>query len=134
MLIRSLSGITLLLLVASGAWADQDTAAKLVQLQAELNAVRQDQQTAYQSYEMLKEQRRIEVQQSSLPIQQQQPYGSNIYTPPPNYYDVLRQQAARELRIQQYTGQMMELSDRYFELENQRRMIIRQIDELQKQH
>jgi DNA mismatch repair ATPase MutS len=132
MRIRPLFGITLLLLAAATAWADEDTAAKLTQLQAELNAVRQEQQTAYQSYEMLKEQRRIEVQQGSLPIQQQQPYGSNIYTPPPNYYDVLRQQAAREQRIRHYTGEMMELSDRYFELENQRRQIVRQIEELQK--
>lgn len=129
------SFIPFLLLIAScAAFADENTQDKLKELQAELDGVRQEQQSVYQDYQMTKELRLMEVQEG-LPPTSGYPYGKSIYgtdinTPPPNYDDVVREQQEREQHIQQYTDELKSLSARYLELEEQRKALLEQIREL----
>ena len=119
--------IFFLLLISSGvALADSNTPASLNQLKAELRGVQQEQQSAYQNYQITRELRRIEVQESSPPMAQH-PYGLGIDTPPPNYEDVLRAQQEREERIRQYTSELSRLSASFMELEKQKKLLLRQI-------
>ncbi|OGS87742.1 MAG: hypothetical protein A2061_02405 [Gallionellales bacterium GWA2_59_43] len=62
-----------------------------------------------------------------------QSYGESINTPPPNYDDVMREQLEREQRIQQYSDELKNLSERYLELEEERRALLEQIRELKRQ-
>lgn len=117
----------LLLFVSVAAFAGTDTQEEQIQLEAELNGVRQEQQSVYQNYQMTKELRLMEVQGSA------QPYGTDINTPPPNYDDVVRAQLEREQRIQQYTNDLKILSARYLDLEAQRKTLLEQIKELKQQ-
>lgn len=122
--------IFLLLLVASTiAFADTNKPDNLGKLESALNGVRQEQQSVYQNYQMAKELRLKEVQESN-PASAQHPYGTGINTPPPNYEDILRAQLQREQRIQQYTDDLRRLSLRYLELEDQRKALVDQIKEL----
>ena len=122
----------LLLIASSAALAKADAQGKLNQLEAALNCVRQEQQSAYQNYQMTKEQRLMEVQEGSPP-KSQYPYGTDINTPPPNYDDVVRAQLEREQRIQRYTDDLKRLSMRYLELEDQRKLLVEQIREMRRQ-
>lgn len=122
-----------LLLIASGAaLAGPETDARLNQLKTELGNVRQEQQSVYQNYQMTKDLRRTEVQEGNPPMAQH-PYGVDINTPPPNYDDVLQAQQEREERIRQYTSELGELSARFIRLEKQKRLLLEQIQELQRQ-
>lgn len=117
--------ILLLFLVASAtAFASTSKAENLGKLESALNGVRQEQQSVFQSYQMLRDLRLKEVEEGS-PI-----YGKDINTPPPNYDDVVRGQLEREQRIQQYTDELKRLSLRYLELEEQRKALVEQIREL----
>lgn len=115
-----------LLLFASGtALAVTDAQGKLNQIEAVLNGVRQEQQSVYQNYQMTKEMRLMVVQEGSQNL-----YVMDINTPPPNYDDVMRTQLEREQRIQQYTDDLKRLSVRYLELEDQRKALLDQVNEL----
>jgi hypothetical protein len=122
--------IFLLLIVSGTALAEPNAFVRLSQLKAELGSVQQEQQSAYQNYQMTKELRLNEVQESSPPMGQH-PYGMDIDTPPPNYEDVLRTQLERENRIQEYTLDLSRLSARFMELEKQKKLILQQIHELE---
>lgn len=125
--------VLFLLLIASGnAFAGSDVSDDLAKLQAELNEVRQEQQSTYQSYAMTKELRRLAIEESS-PFMLQHPYGISMDIPPSNFEDVLKDQLRREKQIQQFTNELKELSTHYLELDGQRKALIKQIWEL-KQH
>ncbi len=124
--------IVLLVIASSAALSAPDSTDRLNDLASQLNDVRQEQQSVYQNYQMTREARRLEVQEGSPPMAQH-PYGLDIYTPPPGYDDVLREQQAREQRIQQYTDELRGLSARYLELERQRKSLLRQIEDLKQQ-
>jgi hypothetical protein len=120
----------LLLLVSGASLADSIAPDKLGELRAELASVRDEQQSVYQNYQMVKEQRRIEVLEGSPPMAQH-PYGMDMDTPPPNYEDVLRAQQERESRIEQYTIELGRLTARFLELEKEKKALLRQIRELE---
>ncbi len=122
----------LLLLASGAALAQQDTLYQLAQLKQILRDVQDEEQSVYQSYQMLRALRLHEVQQSFPPMAQQ-PYGTDLNTPPPDYYDVLRLQQAREARIQQYTADLGRLTDRFFFLESERKSIVEDIAKLEQQ-
>lgn len=125
--------LLLLLLIASGAaLAETDAQDKLNLLEAMLDGVRQEQQAVYQNYRMTKELRLMEVQEGT-PSRSQYPHGTDINTPPPNYDELIRMQTEREQRIQQYTDDLKNLSARYLELEEQRKDMLEQIEELKRQ-
>ncbi len=113
---------------ATASFADTNKPDKLVQLEAALEGVRQEQQSVYQNYQMTKELRLEEVREG-YPTTAHVPYGTSIDTPPPNYDDVVRAQLEREQRIKQYTDELRRLSLRYLELEDQRKALVNQIRE-----
>ncbi len=124
--------LLLLLLAASAAGVAADAPDRLAQLKENLDSVRAEQQSVYQNYQMLKELRLHEVQEGAPPMQQH-PYGLDLYTPPPGYEDVLHEQQAREVRIQQYTAELGRLTVRFLELENAKKALQQKISELQQQ-
>jgi hypothetical protein len=121
--------LSLLLLASCTALADGVTRDELSRLEAELNGVRQEQQSVFQSYQMTKELRLKEVQEGRVPAMQQA-YGNSLNTPPPNYDDVVREQMKRERRIEQFTSELQQLSSRYLMLEERRKVLLDRIREL----
>ncbi len=120
----------LLFLACSTAHADSNALYKLEQLKAELESIQHEQQSVYQNYQMVKDLRRSEVQENSPPMAQN-PYGTTVDVPPPNYDDVLRLQANRENRIQQYTADLRHLTSRFLDLDDKRRTLLKKIDDLE---
>ncbi len=120
----------LLSLCCGTALADSNVPARLDQLKIELDGVRAEQQSVYQNYQMIKELRRSEVQENSPPMAQN-PYGTSVNVPPPNYDDVLRLQEKREERIQQYTSDLHHLTSRFLDLDDKRKALVRQIGDLE---
>lgn len=120
--------LSLLLFASAAAFAD-DAQDRLQQLEADLNDVRQAQQSAYQNYQMVRDMRLMEMQES-IPPKAQQPYGTDLDTPPPNFDEVFRMQMERERRIRQYTDELKSLSEHYLELEQERKALLGQIREL----
>ncbi len=103
---------------------------ELAQLKESLRDVQAEEQSVYQNYQMLKE-LRLQVVQESSPPMAQHPNGMGIYTPPPNYEDVLRAQQAREESIQQYTAGLARLAARFMELERERKSLLKDIEAVQ---
>ena len=148
----------LLLLSPSAVLADAGAPDELAQLKEKLSAVREEQQSVYQNYQMTKELRLQAVEEDSTPkegstppIMQElyaaccsiatiggggpphiayQPYGINT-APPPDYEEALRAQREREDRIKQYTSDLGRLSARFLELEDQKKALLKQIAELE---
>ncbi|WP_435627653.1 hypothetical protein [Candidatus Ferrigenium straubiae] len=124
--------ILFFLLSFASAVACAGTQDELSRFEAELGAVRQEQQSMYQGYQMTLELRRMEVQEGAPPMGHH-PYGTDINTPPPNYDDVVRAQMERERRIQRYTDDLKSLSVNYLELEKERKALLERIRELKRQ-
>jgi len=122
----------LLLFASATAFAETDAQDELNRLEAALNGVRQEQQSVYQNYQMVRDMRLMEVQEG-IPPKPQYPYGMNLDTPPPNFDEVFRMQMEREQRIQQYTDDMKQLSVLYLDLEEERKALLEQIGELKQQ-
>jgi len=119
----------LLLFVSATALANDGVQDKLKQLEADLSSVRQEQQAVYQNYQMVRDMRLMEVQEG-VPPKPQYPYGMDLNTPPPNFDEVFRMQMEREQRIRQYTDDLKNMSERYLELEQERKALLEQIREL----
>jgi len=124
--------LSLLLFVSAAAFADNDVQDELKQLETDLNGVRQEQQAVYQNYQIVRDMRLMEVQEGILP-KPQYPYGTDLNTPPPNFDEVFRIQMEREQRIRQYTDDLENLSERYLELEQERKALLEQIRALKQQ-
>ncbi len=128
---------SLLLLASCASFAEGDAHDRLVQIEAELKSVRQEQQSVYQSYQMVRDMRLMAVQEG-LPPTSGYPYGketrgTDLYTPPPNYNEVMRAQMEREQRIRQYTDDLKALGARYLELEEERKSLLEEIGDLKRQ-
>lgn len=124
--------LSLLLFMSAAAFADDDGQDKLKQLEADLHGVRQEQQSVYQNYQMVRDMRLMEVQEG-IPPKSQYPQGMDLNTPPPNFDEVFSMQMEREQRIQQYTDDLKNLSERYLELEEEHKALLEQIGELKQQ-
>lgn len=122
----------LLLFMSAAAFAETDAQDKLKQLEADLNDVRQAQQSTYQNYQMVRDMRLMEIQES-IPPKSQYPQGTDLNTPPPNFDEVFRMQMEREQRIRQYTDDLKRMSEHYLELEQERKALLEQIRELKQQ-
>jgi hypothetical protein len=118
--------LSLLLFVSAAAFADDDAQDMLQQLEADLSSVRQEQQSVYQNYQMVRDMRLMEVQEG-IPPKSQYPQGMDLDTPPPNFDEVFRMQMEREQRIRQYTDDLKNMSERYLELEQARKALLEQI-------
>jgi septal ring factor EnvC (AmiA/AmiB activator) len=127
----------LLLFASCAACAEGGAHERLEQLEAELKSVRQEQQSVYQNYQMVRDMRLMAVQEG-LPPTSGHPYGketrgTDLYTPPPNYDEVMHAQMEREQRIRQYSDDLKTLGARYLELEEKRKALLEEIGELKRQ-
>lgn len=122
----------LLVLASAPALAQpqQNEPDELAQLKESLREVQAEEQSVYQDYQMLKE-LRLQVVQENSPPMAQHPNGFGLYTPPPNYVDVLREQQEHEERIEQYTMELRRLAVRFLELERERKALLQDIEALE---
>ena len=119
----------LLLFWAATAWAQSDVDTEIRQIQAQIAAIQQEQQTVYQQFQMVQTLRRDEQQAANPTVIENSPVYS-MDTPPPNYDDMVREKAARRERIQQYTSDLNTLMARYQSLEQQKQWLTARLREL----
>jgi type II secretory pathway pseudopilin PulG len=123
--------ILLLCLVAMPAWAQSENDAEVVRLQAQLRGIEQEQQSVYQQFQMLQTFRHDEQLAAHPPVIENPPvYNNNMDTPPPNYDDIVKEKAAREQRIQQYTADLNNLYARHQLLEQQKQALLARLRQL----
>jgi Mg-chelatase subunit ChlI len=94
-------------------------------LESALNRIQLEQQSVYQQFQMMQELRRSEQQQTYQ--------SSQTYTPPPtppNYEDQVREQQARDARMQGYQSELDRLYARYRELEAQKQPLLDELSAL----
>ena len=116
-------------LLASVTYAQPEVDAEIRQLQSQIYAVQQEQQSLYQQFQMLQSLRRDEQQAANPMVIENSPIYSSD-NPPPNYDDIVRDKAARDARIRQYTGDLNTLWSRYQSLEQQKQPLIARLREL----
>ncbi len=119
----------LLLFWAATAWAQSDVDPEVRQIQAQIAAIQQEQQTVYQQFQMVQTLRQDEQQAANPTVIENSPVYS-MDTPPPNYDDMVREKAARRERIQQYSGDLSALMARYQSLEQQKQALMARLREL----
>jgi hypothetical protein len=124
--------VWVLLLLSGLAWSAGDVEAELRRVEAALQRVQQEQQSIFQQFQMTQELRRTEMQAANPSVIQNSPVYAED-TPPPNYYDVVRQRAERDGRIAQYTEDLNRLYARYQELEREKAALLEREAELQQE-
>jgi len=117
-----------LLLVSTLALAEPDP--RLVRLEAAYNRAHQEQQAMYQQFQMIQELRRNELQQmDALP-------GGGRGMPAVNagklidYDENVRQERARQERLQRYEREIAQSYARFLELGQQKKALLDQINAL----
>src|SRR4051794_36524116 len=116
-------------LLASVAYAQPAVDAEIRQLQSQIYAVQQEQQSVFQQFQMLQSLRREEQQAANPTMSENTPVYSSD-NPPPNYDNIVRDKAARDTLIRQYTGDLNTLWSRYQSLEQQKQSLIARLREL----
>lgn len=106
-------------LLASVAYAEPEVDGEIRQLQSQIFAIQQEQQSLFQQFQMLQSLRRDE-QQAAHPAVIENPPIYSSDNPPPNYDDMVRDKAARDERIRQYTSDLNTLYARHQSLEQQK--------------
>ncbi len=119
----------ILLFVSASVWAQSDNAAEARQLQAQISAIAQEQQSVYQQFQMVQSLRRDELQAANPQVIENSPVYSSDNAPP-NYDDIVRQKAARDERIRQYTGEVNALYARYQTLEQEKQQLVARLRDL----
>lgn len=97
-------------------------------LEKELNRIQQESQSTYQQFLMLQELRRNEI--SDVPMITAQPISPEKSIPIPKYEELVQQRQEKQARIKQYTTELDQLYQRYKELENEKNLILDQINAL----
>src|SRR3954469_8248460 len=106
-------------LLASVAYAQPAVDAEIRQLQSQIYAVQQEQQSVFQQFQMLQSLRRDEQQAANPTVIENSPVYSSD-NPPPNYDDIVREKAARDERIRQYTSEVNAVYARHQALEREK--------------
>ncbi len=120
-----------LFVVACGALlAGLSTSTRLTQLKDEMLSVQQEEESLYKDYQAAREMRRVALREDS-PQMMEHPDGIHMDTPQANVDDVLHELEERELRITRYTNDVNRLSAQLVKLEAQKRLLQRQIRELE---
>jgi len=105
--------------------AGPETDAELKRLSLAIGQLQQAQQSMFQQFQMVQELRRAEL----APVPGGPPaYG--IGPPPGNYEDLERQRDERERRLKDLDAEMQRLYARYRELEEEKRPLLEQMNEL----
>lgn len=103
-------------------------------LEASLLRTTQYQQSIFQQFQMLQEIRRFEVAQDNLTTLSQPPQtGGALSSPIVDYDEAIRAKQDRQKKLQQHTFDLEALYQRFQELESEKRMIMEQIDLLNRQ-
>lgn len=111
---------------AAAARAELDT--RIGSVEAALARIRAEQQSTYQLFQMVQEMRRLELGS------EQQAFGASAYpNPPPDYDNVMRDKRARQDRQATYASEMNRLYARYRDLEEQKRPLLEQLQDLLRQ-
>jgi hypothetical protein len=116
-------------LVASVAFAQPEIDAEIRQLQSQISAIQLEQQSLFQQFQMLQSLRRDEQQAAHPEVIENSPIYSSD-NPPPNYDDLVRDKAARQERIRQYTSDLNALYSHHQSLEQQKQPLIARLREL----
>jgi len=109
--------------VSNGLAQQPEVDSEVRQLQAQLSAIQQEQQSVYQQFQMVNTLRRDELQAANPTVIENSPVYS-MDNPPPNYDDMVRAKQARDERIRQYTSEVNTLYARYQELEQQKQQLL----------
>lgn len=120
------------LLLSGFSLADPATDAEIKRLESQLSLLQQEQQSAYQQFQMIQELRRAEIEAQYPQVIQNSP-DYTMGNPPPNYDDVVRQKAERENRIKQYTEDLNRIYARYREMEDQKKALLERLGQLAQQ-
>lgn len=121
--------ILLLLLVLSySGWAENEQ--QINQLEKALMRVQQDAQATHQQFLMIQELRRNEMLGSPL---ESLPDTTVESTPIPKYEEMMRRQRERKNRVEQYTADLDRLYARFKALEEERQMLMDQLNQLEQQ-
>ena len=119
--------LVLLVLPHSG-WAENER--QINQLEKALMRVQQDAQATHQQFIMIQELRRNEVLGSPLAGL---PGATAESTPIPKYEEMIQRQQERKNRIEQYTTDLDQLYSRFRALEEERQVLMDQINQLEQQ-
>lgn len=122
--------LLLLCMMVLPAWAQSETDAEVARLQAQLRNIEQEQQSVYQQFQMLQTFRHDEQLAAHPPVIENSPVYSNMDTPPPNYDDIVKDKAARDQRIQQYTADLNNLYARHQLLEQQKQALLARLRQI----
>ena len=102
--------------------------ARIAAVEAALARIGAEQQSVYQLFQMVREMRGLEVEAM------QNAFGASAYpNPPPGYDEVMRDKRVREERQATYASEMNRLYARYRELEEAKRPLGEQLQELLRQ-
>jgi hemolysin activation/secretion protein len=115
----------LLLIVSTPVLAD--AYAQIRQLESELLRLQQEEQATHQQFLMIQELRRNEMQAPPPPP----PNASAESIPIPKYEDQVRFQQEKHDRIEKYTADLDHLYSRFQALEDERQIIVEQINFLE---
>lgn len=123
---RRLTALFLFLLLSGLAFAQSGDDLPLRHLQAALDAIRQEQQSVYQQFQMLEALRQGEMQSSETGV-------PGVYVKEgqaPSYDDAARAREERLNRIRHYADELQRLSARYRDLGNQGAALVEKISNL----
>lgn len=127
-LIDDMRQILFLLLIAPiVAWAQTDANEEIYRLEEKLARVQEETQAAFQRFQMTQEMRRMDMQSAPLSVPPSQAGKSG---PAPEYEDFIEGEQEKHERIQQYSADLDRLYQHYRELEEERKSIIAEIDQL----
>lgn len=115
----------LLLIVSTPVLAD--AYAQIRQLESELVRLQQEEQATHRQFLMIQELRRNEM----LPAPPPPPSAQVESIPIPKYEDQVRFQEEKHERMEKYTADLDRLYSRYQALEDERQMLVEQINSLE---
>jgi hypothetical protein len=95
-------------------------------VQAALQRVQHEQQSLYQQFQMIQEMRRLALEELNPPVVYNVPY----YEEAPSYEDEQRKLEERRTRVERYTEELDGLYQRYRELEDRKRELLEQLQQL----
>ncbi|HBV21786.1 MAG TPA: hypothetical protein DEF07_08725 [Nitrosomonas sp.] len=121
-----LLSILLLLALPISGWTENEK--QILQLEKALMRVQQDAQATHQQFLMIQELRRNEMLGSPVA---EFPSATVESTPIPKYEEMMRRQQERKDRVEQYTADLDRLYTRFRALEEERLMLMEQINQLE---
>lgn len=117
----------LLLIAPIAAWAQADVNEEIYRLEERLVRVQEETQVAFQRFQMTQEMRRMDMQSAPLYVP---PSEAGKSGPAPEYEEFIEGEKEKHQRIQEYSADLDRLYQHYRDLEEERKSIIAEIDQL----